>query len=169
MKAIVYTSNTGYTKKYAEILSAKIGIPAYDSKVANQSIAKNDEVIYMGWLKASTVVGFEKAQKEYTVKAVCAVGMGNPNDKSESTITDRHHIKDVKVFYLQGGFDISKLHGFDKFLMKIFPKILKASAAKKDSKSDEYIEIMESIKSIKNGADFVSEANLVPVVSWLEK
>jgi len=169
MKAIVYTSNTGFTKKYAEILSKETGIPAFDIKDVRQKIAKIDEIIYMGWLKAGTVVGFEKAQKEYTVKAVCAVGMAPPDDKSVTAITNHHNIKNAEVFYLQGGFDMNKLHGFDKFLMKMMLIMVRASISKKEDNSDKNLTKIQMVKYIKNGVDFVSKENLEPVFTWLAK
>ena len=34
MKAIVYTSQTGFTKRYAELLSEATGVPAWSAKEA---------------------------------------------------------------------------------------------------------------------------------------
>ena len=31
MKAIIYTSNTGFTRKYAQMLSEKLSLPAYNA------------------------------------------------------------------------------------------------------------------------------------------
>ena len=47
MTAIVYTTNTGSTKRYAEMLGEKTGFPVFDlSKAA--SVEKDSEIIYLG-------------------------------------------------------------------------------------------------------------------------
>ena len=38
MRAIVYTSNTGSTEKYAKMLSHQIVVPAYSMKEAEKSL-----------------------------------------------------------------------------------------------------------------------------------
>lgn len=75
MKAIVFESKTGNTKSYAEILGQKTGLPVYHHKEASKHLNKQDEIIYMGWLFASSVKGYKKAAENYNVKAVCGVGM----------------------------------------------------------------------------------------------
>ena len=76
IKAIIYTSNTGFTRKYAQLLALKTGLEAFELGKVPGKIAKGSPVIYMGWLKAGRLMGIDKAAKEYSLAAVCAVGMG---------------------------------------------------------------------------------------------
>ena len=75
MKAIVYTSNTGSAKTYAEMLSAKIGLPVMPLTDAVTALDTGTEIIYFGWLMAGRVQGLAAAVKHFSVRAVCAVGM----------------------------------------------------------------------------------------------
>ena len=68
MKAIVFTSNTGTTEKYARLLADKTGLPAYSSEQARREIADGSEIIYLGWLKAGEIAGYAKAAKRYSMK-----------------------------------------------------------------------------------------------------
>ena len=113
IKAIVYTSNTGFTKKYAEMLGIETGIPVYPLEEAKGNVKKQDEIIYMGWIMAGGIKNYEKARKSYNIKAVCCVGMSAPNKKQYKEIIEKHHIKE-KLFYLQGGYDNKKLKGIIK-------------------------------------------------------
>ena len=61
MKAIVFTSNTGTTEKYARLLADKTGLPAYSSEQARRELADGSEIIYLGWLKAGEIAGYAKA------------------------------------------------------------------------------------------------------------
>lgn len=76
MNAIVYTSNSGFTAQYAEMLGAKLSLPVYKLADAPNHIAKGADIIYLGWLMAGVVKGYKKATKLYQIKAVCSVGMG---------------------------------------------------------------------------------------------
>ena len=47
-KFIVYTSNTGYTKKYAVLLGKKLRLPVYDLAEAKTKLAEGSPIIYLG-------------------------------------------------------------------------------------------------------------------------
>ena len=38
MKAIVYTSHTGHTQRYAQLLAERTGVPAYSMKEAREKL-----------------------------------------------------------------------------------------------------------------------------------
>ena len=75
--AIVYTSNTGYTRQYATLLGEKTGLPVYSLEEAASRLPCGNCVIYLGWLMAGKVQGYAKAAKRYQIAAVCGVGMGS--------------------------------------------------------------------------------------------
>lgn len=148
------------------MLSAKTAFPVYNLKEAKEKLSKGNEIIYMGWLFAGGVKGYNHSIKKYSVKAVCAVGMGNPSDNVISETKKRHHIENIKLFYLQGGFDINKLHGFNKFLMKGMSKaIIKQIETKSDKTPDDAV----MLDMLKNGRSMVSEKNLIPVIGWIKE
>lgn len=60
MDAIVYTSNTGSTKRYAELLSQMIGLPAFALGDAKDKLSANAGIIYLGWIMASGVKGYSR-------------------------------------------------------------------------------------------------------------
>ena len=51
---IVYTSNTGYTEKYAKLLGEQLGLPAFSAEQAD-SLPEGTEILYLGWLMAGVV------------------------------------------------------------------------------------------------------------------
>ena len=61
MKAIVYTSQTGFTRKYAELLAEKVQLPALSSQEAQKVLPRDSEIFYMGWLAAGSVKGLDRA------------------------------------------------------------------------------------------------------------
>ena len=74
--AIVYTSNTGYTRQYAKLLGDKTGLPVYSLDEAGAKLPPTTSILYLGWLMAGKVQGYAKAAKRYQIEALCGVGMG---------------------------------------------------------------------------------------------
>lgn len=163
MKAIVYTSNSGFTKHYAELLAAETGLPIFELKNAAGKLNTGEEIIYMGWLIAGNIKGYKKAAKRYGIKAVCAVGMTRPSDKLISEIRDKHSITDAEVFYLQGGFNMEKLHGVYKLMMKAMAKTISKGLEAKAEKTAEEAEMLDMYK---NGSDMVRIENLSGAIEW---
>ena len=60
--AIVYVSNTAHTERYAKMLADKLSLPLYELKEAKKKLKKGSEIIYMGWLFASSIKGYGKAK-----------------------------------------------------------------------------------------------------------
>lgn len=69
MEAIIYTSNSGSTAKYAEMLSHELHLPTYNLKGAKQKVPAGAEVIYLGWIMAGKIKGYSKASEKYNIKA----------------------------------------------------------------------------------------------------
>ena len=162
ISAIVYTTNTGYTKKYAELLSKHTGLPLYSLKDATK-LSKGEPIIYLGWLMAGVIKGYKRASKSFTVSAVCGVGMGESGSQIKDIRKNNTIPEELPVFTLQGGFDIKKLHGIYKFMMTVMAKTAgKGLADKQNRTSDED----KMLKMLLDGGDFVSLENLAPVLEW---
>lgn len=163
--AIVYTSNTGYTKQYAEMLSKATGLPAYNLANSIPPAARGADVIFMGWLMAGGVQGYKKANKLFHVCALCAVGMSPAEPDQTAGIKKRYGVTDAPVFYLQGGFDINKLTGIYKFMMKVMCKKILGDLAKTTERTPEQ-EAVYQMATV--GLNCVSEEYLKPVIEWCE-
>lgn len=165
MKAIVYTSSSGFTKKYAEMLGNNTGLDIYTIEDAKDKLKDGEEIIYMGWMFAGSVKSYKKAAKRYKVKAVCAIGMAPDGQNSIDEIRKRESIPaDTPIFYLQGGYAPERLHGIYRIMMSTMSK----SVIKKlESKTVKTAEDEEVIKMFKYGCDFVSEDKAHPVLEWI--
>ena len=175
MKAlIIYTSQTGFTKKYAQWLSDRLKADIYELKdVQKKEDAFFDEyqaIVYGGWAMAGKTVKinwfFEKA-KAWNKKrlAVFCVG-GSPNDNPdvekmlENMITDEQK-KYIKAFYCQGGFDYEKMNTASRLAMKMFVSALKK---KKDPTEDEKI----MVKMISDSYDISDIKYIEPIAEYIE-
>ncbi len=159
---IVYTSNTGFTKRYAEMLGEKTGLAVYELCDAKSKLTKGEDIIYFGWLMASFVKGYKKAIKSFNVKAVCGVCLGDTGSQIDAVRNANGILSDIPVFTLQGGMKMEKLRGINKFMIKMLTKSIDA---KKDRTADEE----KQLELLKNGGDFVNEDNLSSVLEWINR
>lgn len=156
---IVYESKRGFTKRYADMLSAKTGLKAYRTKELAR-ISRDEEVIFLGWMNAGKIQGLDKARK-YNIKAVCGSGTGRIAEPDTETVITRNKIENIPFFYLRGGcFPLKEIKGMDRIMLSMFVKVLK-NRKDKDEKTDEAISIIE------NGFDGVKEENLTSLLEWL--
>lgn len=160
--AIVYRSNTGYTAQYAVLLGEKTGLPVYPLDKA-QGPEPGSCVIYLGWLMAGKIQGYQKAARRYRVAAVCGVGMGASGSQLEDLRRANPLPESLPVFTLQGGFDLKRLRGVYRLMMTVMAKTAgKTLAGKKDRTPDEDA----MLDLMLNGGSRVSEENLAPVLNW---
>ena len=106
MDAIVYVSNTGFTQKYARLLSEETGLPFYELTVAKKQLAKKSNIVFLGWIMGGKISGLKKASRRYNVRCIAGVGMDIPKNESSDYLKKKNHIKNIPTYYLQGGFNI---------------------------------------------------------------
>ena len=158
IKAIIYKSKTGHTKKYAEMLGEKLNMPFYEIKEAEKKLNKNDEIIYLGWICATRIVGLNKILKKYKVNCCGAVGAYPKTDENVQNIKNANNIK-IPLFYMQGGIDYTKLNKIYKKLLQTIGKTIQNSS---DNVDKEIVEMFEKGKS------FVCEENLKEIEEYLK-
>ena len=163
MNAIVYTSNTGTTARYAQLLSQETGLPVYPAQEAAKKLPAGSEILYLGWLMAGSVKGYKDAAKRYQIRAVCAVGMGGTGSQLQEVREKNRIPAETPLFTLQGGFDIGKLHGVYRMMMNIMSKTMGKALASKADRTPEEDDMLEMML---HGGDHVSTENLRAVLDW---
>ncbi len=156
--AIVYTSNTGHTARYAALLAEATGLPAFsiDDPAAPP---KGTPVIYMGWLMAGSVKDHGKAAKRYDIRCVCGVGLCTTGALLNEVRRAIRLRADIPLFTLQGGMDTDKLEGIYKKMIATLTKFME----KKPRKSEADLEMLRLLKT---GGDYVSAEALSDVLAW---
>ncbi len=160
--AIVYTSGTGYTARYAALLSEKLGLPAHALTDAMKSLPAGTPVIYMGWLMAGSVKDYKKAARRFAIDAVIGVGLGDTGAQDDAARKACKLPADVPVFTLQGGMDLENLRGPYKFAIKMLTKGM-AAQKNRTPAEDRMLELLQK------GGDYVSEKELAAVLAWAGK
>lgn len=163
MNAIIYTSNTGSTEHYAKLLAHETGLPAYSLAEAKKKVYPGAEVIYLGWIMASTVKGYAEAAKRYKMCAVCAVGMGQTGTQTDVVRKKNHISVSVPIFTLQGNFDVTKLHGVYRMMMELMVKTAGKGLADKPDRTPEEDDMLDMML---HSGNRVSIDNLGSVLDW---
>lgn len=148
---IIYGSQYGSTKRYAEHLSETTGIEVVDYKKA-KNIEGFDRIIFMGGLYAGGVLGLKKTVGKMTDNQeliIVTVGVTNPNE-TEYFSEIRKSIKakipaglynEEKIFHLRGAIDYSQLDMKHRFMMSMFHKmVLKTPASQRTADAKAMLE-----------------------------
>lgn len=157
IQAIVYTSNTGSTERYAKLLGHETDLPAYSLEEAKKVLKSGAQIIYLGWIMAGTIQGYREAEKRYQISMVSAVGM-EPAGTQLREIREKNQIPEtVQLYTLQGGYLIHKL-----MMLMVTSTAGKALAEKIDRtpEEDDLLELM------KHGGSRVSIENLSAPIQW---
>lgn len=125
---IVYKSNTGFTKKYVDMIERRV-LPCdvvEVSKLKKDQIKKADFIFYGGPLKNNVIEGLDKFLKHYNlmenknVFIFCTGLQPCDQEKKENVITanglDFYH---VRLYLLPGGLDVSKMSPLKQKMMKL--------------------------------------------------
>ena len=165
MEAIIYTSYTGSTKKYAELLGHELAIPVLNVQESKTKLSLNTEIIYLGWIMAGKVQGYSSIKNIYKVCAIGAVGMGQTGTQVKEIRKKNDIPESTPLFTLQGNFNLERLHGLYKIMMNIMIKTVGNALEKKENKTIEEEDTLEMMK----GGERVSIKNLQEVINWYKR
>ena len=163
METIIYTSNTGSTAEYAQLLGKELNLPVYSIKQAKNKVSCGSEIIYLGWIMAGEIKGYKRAAKLYKVCAVCGVGMGQTGTQLKEIRNKNAISQRVPLFTLQGNFDVKKLHGMYRLMMNVMVKTAGKQLANKANRTFEEDDMLDMMV---NGGKRVSLENLKVVTEW---
>lgn len=173
MKTIViYNSQTGFTKRYAEWIAEESGADCIRlNEAKKKSMDDYDAVIFGGWACAGGIskLSWLKRQipqwNDKKIIVFCVGGSPIENPEIEIALRqnfDREEWERVNVFYCPGGFCYEKMSTSSKLMIKMFLKALKA---KKDKTEEE--EVM--IKMIASSYDISDKKYITPILECLSQ
>lgn len=172
MKTLVlYKSKSGFTKKYAEWIGDSLGAEIREaSKVAVATMAAYDILIYGGGLYAVGINGVKLITKNLEQLkdkkiVVFTTGLSAPSEKVANHVISANftptQIKQIRLFYLRGGFNYNKLSPFYKAIMSLMKWSLKK---KKGLEADE----QGMLDAFEHPVDFTAEKNINELISYVK-
>lgn len=165
ISAIIYTSATGHTAQYAQLLCEATGLPVYSLK-DSAALAAGREVIFLGWLMAGKIQGLAEARKRFSVKCACCTGMSPESESLTHKLRlDNRVLGSDQLFYLQGGYDPARLNAAYRLVMNaICAKLRRELGARSDLNEGE----QATLKMAQGAYSCVSAEKLRPVLSWFQ-
>lgn len=172
MKTIViYNSQTGFTKRYAEWIAEATGADCLELSAAKKKdLAAYDAIIFGGWACAgniSKLSWFKGNIDRWDGKKLIAFCVGaSPIDNPEIDIALKRNLnesehKKVKIFYCPGGLNYEKMSTPSKLMMKMFVKKLKTQKNKTEAE-----QIM--VKMISSSYDISDRKYIEPILQYLK-
>lgn len=170
---IVYSSQTGFTKKYAEWLAEELGAETMTIKNAHKMddnyFDPYDAIIYGGWVaveKINKADWFTSRISKWQDKklAMFCVGASPAEFKGVEILLDKsltdEQKKHAKVFYCEGGLDYDKMSFGSKMLMKSFAAMLKS---KKNKTADD----IAMAEHVSKSGDYTDRKFIEPITAYI--
>lgn len=171
---ILYGSEYGTTKRYAEELSRLTGIPAFSYETMKKS-PDCKRVVYFGALYAGGVKGLKRTVKLLpadTKLLLVTVGLADVTDE-ENLRNIRQSVRkqlpasllaSTQLFHLRGGIDYSRLSFTHKTMMTLL-----YNKAKHLPEEKQNAEVRAMIATFNSKVDFVDFEALSPIVAALRQ
>jgi len=173
MKTIViYNSQTGFTRKYAEWIAEAASADCFAlSEAKKRSLEEYDAVIFGGWACAGSISKlnrFKDHMAQWPGKKLivfCVGGSPIENPEIEQFLKknlEEKGLENADVFYCPGGFNYEKMSAASKLMMKMFIKMLKAKKDKTEAEE-------EMVKMISSSYDISDKKYIEPILECLKK
>lgn len=169
---IIYYSETGFTKRYAQWIAEETGADCLPLTTAKKKdLSAYDAIIFGSFAYAGTIrkLGwFQKNPERWAGKKQILFCTGaNPADSPEIEAFLKQNLKgpafqNVKAFYCPGGLNYEKMSFVSKLMMKTLLKTLRAK--KNKTEADQAM-----IKMISASYDISDRKYIAPIVKFLEQ
>ncbi len=171
-KIVIYHSQTGFTKRYAEWIAEATGASCLAlSDAKKKDFTAYEAIIFGGWTCAGSIhkiKWFQDHIDKWADKKLIAFCVGaSPIENPEVEQALKQNFKaltskNVSVFYCPGGLNYEKMSASSKLLMSIFLKMLKAK--KNKTKTEQ-----KMIKMISKSYDISDKKYIQPILESLKQ
>lgn len=169
---VIYHSQTGFTKRYAEWIAEAAGADCLALSAAKgKSLDTYEAIVFGSWACAGRISKLnwfkdnvdKWMDKKLIVFCVGASPIENPEiEQFLKKNLEEYGLKKADAFYCPGGFNYEKMSVPSKLVMKMFIKMLKAKKDKTDVER-------EMVKMISASYDISDKKYIEPVLECLKK
>lgn len=168
--AVIYHSQTGFTKRYAQWIAEAAGADCLELSAAKKkSMAAYGAIVFGGWACAggiSKLGWFRGNMDRWADKKLIVFCVGaSPADSPEIGPALKQNFnesewKRVHAFYCPGGFNYEKMPVPSKLMMKMFIKTLEAKKGRTEAEQ-------EMLKMISASYDISDKKYIEPILRCL--
>ena len=160
---IVYRSNTGFTKEYAEMLAKADKMKVCPLSEAQGKVGPGETVFFMGPLMAGHITGVDQAVKKFAVKGVCGVGMSPASQQVLDTLAKANYVPGAPIFYLQGGWAPKKVGWLKRRMVDMATRSMREALQNKKRTPEED----KQLDFLLHGGSSVAFENLETIRAWI--
>lgn len=168
---IVYKSQTGFTKRYAEWIAADLNCDTLEVKKATtESLKSYNIVVYGAGITAGQIGGLKKFKTlmaAFTDKKMIVFGTGATPVEERKAFEDikkanfnEQELTNIPYYYFQSGVNYENMNLGSKIIMKMFASML----AKKSDKTPEEKGMADAIMQ---SCDFSKKEYIKPLVDYV--
>lgn len=162
---IVYRSDTGFTREYAEMLGKAEKMKVCPLAEAQGKVGPGETVFFMGPLMAGHISGVDKAVKQFAVKGVCGVGMSPASQQVLDTLAKANYVPGAPIFYLQGGWAPKKVGWLKRRMVGMATRSMREALRDKGGRRTP--EEDKQLDFLLHGGSFVAFENLENIRAWI--
>lgn len=169
--AVIYQSETGFVKQYAQWLAQAIGADCFScTEAEGKDLNAYGALVFGSWIcagKLQKLNRFKKKLKNWKGKVLAVFCVGAAPVGGENVRPFLEKIKrdfagrEVGAFYCPGGFHYERMPGRYKWMMKVF---ISAQKSKKNQTED----VRKMIEQIATDYDLSDEKYIAPIVEYLK-
>lgn len=170
--AVIFNSQTGFTKRYAQWIAEAAGADCLElSDAKKKSMEEYEAIVFGGWACAGGIskLGWLKshmnqwADKRLIVFCVGASPMESPEvEPAIKRNFSEEEMRKVRVFYCPGGINYEKMPAPSRLMMKMYIKMLKAKKDKTEADQ-------EAIRYISASYDISDKKYIEPILECLKE
>ena len=163
---IVYRSDTGYTREYAQLLGKAERRRVYSLEEAKYQLPAGSEVFFLGPLMAGRITGLKEVSRRYLVQGICGVGMSPDSPQLRQELARRNSTGETALFYLQGGWAPDRVGWFRRHMVGMATRPMRRALEEKGEgrTPEEQIQLEFLIR----GGSFVSPEHLEEICAWMK-
>lgn len=170
--AVVYNSQTGFTKRYAEWIAEETGADCFDLKKAKKkNMDEYQAIVFGGWACAGSIskLGwFIENMDNWTDKKLVAFCVGgSPMENPDISAALKQYfgeprLKKASLFYCPGGLNYERMSVGSRLMMRMFAKMIGAKKEKTDIEK-------AMVKMFASSYDISDKKYIAPILECLKK
>ena len=173
---ILYGSQYGSTRRYAEKLSEQTGIPVVSYKDA-PALSDKKTSVYLGGVYAGGVLGLVKTLRGFSLQTgqkliLVTVGLADPNDPDNRdnirTFLQRQLPAELlgraTIYHLRGRIDYQKLSFGHRTVMKLLYQFLRRTPVEKQTAENRAL-----VETYGKQVDFTDFSTLEPIIDDIQR
>lgn len=169
---IIYSSKTGFTKRYAQWISEALSCECVEvEKAGKLDFSSYTTIIFGGWVLGGTLMKADWVKnhlEQWKNKRIAAFSVGGSRMEDirvDAILEASFNLEErdkITMFYCPGGINYEKMGLMFKFMLKMIYKSLKAKEGKTEEEKNR-------VEMLAKSSDISDKKYIEPIVAWAKQ